>query len=116
MQLRDEDIAGEEIQEHFVALDAERVVGCVLLQPLSGDRMKIRQLAVDEACRRTGIGSRLVLEAVNWAAEKGTLSLIAHVREYAAGFWRSVEFQDTGARFTEVGLPHLKMVRELQNG
>lgn len=63
--------------QYFVELMGQKVIGCVGLRPeLNMD--KVVHLCVDPTIRRTGIGSRLLLTAIN-NSEKDTIYM--HIRD-----------------------------------
>ncbi len=115
MKLRPLDTAGEESQIHFAAIEDERFLGCVLLQRREDGNYKIRQVVTAPDSRRRGIATRLVQTAEVWAREQGIPTLIAHVREVARQFWRAQGFVETGEHFEEVGLPHVLMIKNIQD-
>ena len=65
----------EDVQEFFVAVDGDRVVGCGALHVLWEDLAEVRTLAVDPACRGAGVGSALLGELVGQARELGVRRL-----------------------------------------
>jgi len=53
----------------LVAIEAHAIVGCVLVTRLPGERCALGLLGVDPACRRRGLGARLIAAAELIAAD-----------------------------------------------
>lgn len=100
--------------QHFVAtLDGE-VVGIVLLVPTADPGIwRLRQMAVQPACQGKGIGRKLVIFAEDWARKQESREIILHARQSAIGFYHSLGYQVRGEQFTEVGIPHRLMFKDL---
>jgi amino-acid N-acetyltransferase len=65
----------EDVQEFFVAVDGDRVVGCGALHVLWEDLAEVRTLAVDRSVQGRGIGSALLTRLVENARELGVRRL-----------------------------------------
>lgn len=113
LSLKDEDLSGEVQEITLAALEGEEVIGCVLLKPLADGWIKLRQMAVAEKMQGRNIGRALVRAAERIALEKGYIRIELHARDVAAGFYRKLGYRQEGEMFTEVNIPHLKMVKEL---
>jgi amino-acid N-acetyltransferase len=61
----------EDVPDFRVALDGDRVVGCGAVHVMWKDMAEVRTIAVDPACRRTGIGTAIVAELLRTAADLG---------------------------------------------
>jgi len=106
----------EEQSDHFVAVTPQHrggtpidvVVGCAMLIPADG---KLMQMAVDPQRQGEGIG-RMLVAAVEARAfgELGITRLYCHARDVAVGFYQRLGWRVEGDEFTEVGVPHHKMV------
>ena len=57
--------------EIAVAVDGERIVGCVRVQLLTGGAGEFGMLAVDPSQRREGLGGALVGFAEQWCCDNG---------------------------------------------
>lgn len=113
LSLKDEDLSGEVQEITLAALEGEEVIGCVLLKPLADGWIKLRQMAVAEKMQGRNIGRALVRAAEQIALEEGYTRIELHARDVAAGFYRKLGYRQEGEMFTEVNIPHLKMVKEL---
>ena len=61
----------EDVQEFWVAEDGDAVVGCGALHVMWEDLAEVRTLAVDPACRGTGVGALLLRRLLDNARELG---------------------------------------------
>jgi N-acetylglutamate synthase-like GNAT family acetyltransferase len=98
---------------HWVALDGDAVVGCVLLLPSDTSRARLRAMAVDSPWRGRGVGRALVAALERDALELGYREIFMHARENAIGFYQRLGYQLSGDRFSEVGIPHRIMSKSL---
>jgi ribosomal protein S18 acetylase RimI-like enzyme len=103
----------EEESLHLVALDGGAVVGCVLFHPEGPDTGRLFQMAVDPARQGEHIGQKLVRELEREVARRGFRVVTLHAREAAVGFYAQLRYETFGEPFTEVGIPHRHMRREL---
>ena len=92
---------------------AGELVGCLILTRLDAQKAQMRQVAVDTARQRGGIGRALVGEAERWARQQGHDTLLLHARESAIPFYLKMGYEAQGEPFEEVGLPHLEMRKTL---
>lgn len=104
---------------HCVAVDTDttRVVGCVLALPDRDDptRVKLLQMAVTPELAGQGIGARLVRELERRVREAGAVEVHMHARMSARGFYEKLGYSGDGETFSEVGIPHIRMRRRLQD-
>ena len=61
----------EDVQEFFVAVQGDRVVGCGALHVLWADLAEVRTLAVDASVRGAGVGHRLLVRLLEQAGALG---------------------------------------------
>lgn len=102
-------VEGEDASLHLVALDAGRVVGCVLFTPTSSTSGKLRQMAIDPSRQASGLGRALVAHLEDVARARGFEEIALHARETAIGFYQKLGYVGEGALFVEVSVPHLVM-------
>lgn len=107
------DLAGEERQIHVVALMDGAVVGTVVLKPCGPTLLKLRQMAVAPAIGRTGLGRRLVGFAEAVARGRGCEHVEMSARTSARGFYEKLGYGAVGPVFTEVTVPHIRMLKRL---
>ncbi len=114
LRLGEADIIGEDTQFHFIARDEHGlVVGTVLFKPLSETHAKLRQMAIDTKCHGKGIGKALVEHAEAAIKAKGFATIETNARITAQGFYETLGYATGGAIFEEVGLPTIRMTKEL---
>lgn len=108
-----EDLAAEHDQFHLAAFQGEAPIASVILQWLPDGLAKMRQMAVDPAHQRTGLGAKLVVALEAEARRRGVSGIVLHARESAVGFYLRLGYGVLGEPFTEVGLPHRRMAKAL---
>ena len=74
---------------------------------------RIGRMAVLKSWRGRGIGRLMLSRLVELAVAEGHTRVYLHARQDAAGFYRTAGFRETGEPFTEAGIPHVLMAREL---
>lgn len=111
-----EDLEAEKGQRHLVAFEDGRVVGGLIVIPLSGGSWKVRQVAVDPDRQGEGLGGRLMEKVIETAHERGIAEIFLHSRAEVTGFYERLGFEVSGEEFIEVGIPHRKMVLSLGSG
>jgi predicted GNAT family N-acyltransferase len=114
LTLSEADLRGEEQQIHLLALDeVGEVVGCVLIVPLAGGTVRIRQMAVVERVRGRGIGAGLMAQAEKIARALPSRKIIMHARLSARGFYERLGYRAASDAFIEVTIPHVAMEKTL---
>ena len=114
LNLYDEDLEKERSQRHFGLFDADgALVGCVVVLPLSPREAKIRQMAIAQRCQGQDHGRRMIGELETRLAAKGFTRLVLHARATATGFYEKLGYAIVSEEFLEVGIPHLKMAKDL---
>lgn len=113
LSLYNEDTRGDAEDAIYIALSAEKVIGCVMCKNIGDDGIKLRQMAVDESFQKCGIGKLLVLEAERDSLQNGCKKISLHARQNAVGFYEKLGYRTYGPVFTEVGIPHLAMEKLL---
>jgi predicted GNAT family N-acyltransferase len=86
--------------------------------PIGTGRMrsdgKIGRLAV-VACRRgNGIGGNILEALIGEACARELNRVYLHAQSQAVSFYEKHGFRKEGSEFVEGGIPHLKMIRDLQ--
>ena len=109
-----EENAAEGRCAHCVAVVDGAVVGCVLWLPdADGIAGKLLQMAVGDGLQGQGIGALLVRALEAMARARGFERVRMHARATAIGFYEKLGYAVTGEPFTEVGIPHRLMQRDL---
>jgi ribosomal protein S18 acetylase RimI-like enzyme len=86
-------------QKTLIATQDKAVIGFVSFGPISGDTGEIKHLYVDPRCKRTGVGSRLLTQALRTLSEVGlnkvTLAVVQENKP-AQAFYRAQGGRDIG--------------------
>ncbi len=113
MNLQDEDLTIERHQRHFgVFLTDGALAACAIAVVVSKDETKIRQMAVRADLQGHGYGRFLMTRLQETLAKDGVRHLTLHARSHVAGFYEALGFTRNGDEFTEVGIPHVKMMKD----
>ena len=111
--LSPEELSAEPECHHFVGLAGTEVIATLLLKPLDAQTVKMRQVAVAPALRRSGVGAGLVRFAEQFARELGFQTIVAHARETAVGFYQRLGYAVEGETFLENTIPHRRVSKAL---
>lgn len=99
----------------FTAIDnKETLAGCCILTPISENTVQLRQMAVSPALQGKGAGREIVVFAEEYARNNGFHVLTMHARKEATGFYQKLGYESCGEEFTEVGIPHYEMRKNLK--
>ena len=110
----EEDLSKEWDSFHLGAFDsAQNLCACLVLSPVSSTEIKMRQVAVHETVQGQGIGRRLVAYSEDFARAAGFRKVVLNARTSVRDFYTKLEYYIEGEEFEEVGIPHLKMYKEL---
>ena len=107
------DLARETDHFHLAAYLADDLVGCLILVPLEGGEIKMRQVAVDPEWQGGRIGSEMVKEAECFAREQGFKLMTLHARLNVVPFYSRLGYDTEGEVFEEVTIPHQHMLKRL---
>jgi hypothetical protein len=100
----------DERSDHALAIDAGgQVVGTGRLLPDG----HIGRMAVLSGWRRHGVGSRILHALMARAREREMRRVVLNAQTHAAPFYARHGFRAFGEEFTEAGIPHVAMAREL---
>jgi predicted GNAT family N-acyltransferase len=113
MDLFTEDLSIDEPDIHIGAFLYDVLVGVLVLKTVNEASVKMRQVAVDDALQGRGIGKLLVRYAEELAKAEGYGEIRLHARKTAMDFYRKLGYTVTGGEFTEVGIPHVEMMKIL---
>ena len=98
---------------HLLALNTSgEMIGCARLV-VHDDCGLIGRMAVLPEHRQQGTGTRLLLALVEQARKKQLQRLQLHAQCSARGFYARQGFTAVGPVFNDAGIPHQKMVLEL---
>ncbi|HEX8575812.1 MAG TPA: GNAT family N-acetyltransferase [Flavobacterium sp.] len=96
---------------HFIALENNNVIGCVVLFPLDEQQScaQLMQMAVEDDYQGKGIGKLLVLELLLFCRSQGIKEVVCHSRDTAVPFYLKLGFEIYDNPFIEVGIQHYHM-------
>lgn len=96
------------------AFEGGALIGCCVLTPHDSVLIQLRQMAVRPDYQGKGVGAALVLFAERTAQEKGFKRLMMHARDAVIPFYEKCGYTIVGEPFTEVGIGHHQMQKELR--
>ena len=98
---------------HFVVHSHDKPVGAGRLRELDDETVKIERMAVLEEHRNQGLGRQMLNAMLDLAKERGYPEAMLNAQMTAVAFYRQAGFEETGERFYEAGIPHIRMERAL---
>jgi predicted GNAT family N-acyltransferase len=108
-----EQLAAESTEHHIACIENGTVLGVLALHPKENGIIKMRQVAVAENLQGKGIGQQLVKFSETFAVERGFTTMDLHARKTAVPFYLKQQYEIVGDEFTEVNIPHYRMVKQL---
>ena len=97
---------------HFLAMEGENVVGCVLFHPRPPTG-KLFQMAIHPEYQGKGVGKLLVEHLEREAIHSGLTSIFCHARWEVRQFYAGIGYRSEGEEFVEIGIRHIEMVHHL---
>jgi predicted GNAT family N-acyltransferase len=98
---------------HLVAVaDGQLLATCRLL--VVGRTVQFSRLAVRTSARRRGIATALLEAAEMESRAAGAARIVLHAQTYARNLYDRVGYRPRGAMFTEAGIEHVAMEKELE--
>ena len=98
---------------HFLAYINNKAVGTARIRAINAKTSKIERLAVLPQVRNKGIGKQLMFAALGEIAVQNKTTAIVHAQEYIASLYQQLGFEIIGEKFSEAGINHVKMVKQL---
>lgn len=95
------------------AFEDGTLIGCCMLTPHGADLIQLRQMAVRPDQQGKGVGAAIVGFAEKISKEKGYKHLMMHARNVVIPFYEKCGYAIAGEPFTEVGIGHHRMEKEL---
>ena len=110
-----EETLSKEFEDTHLALynDAYQLMACLVLSPESGGQVRMRQVAVEPAKQKSGLGRILVGYSEDWSRKAGFTEMVLHAREQVVSFYEKLGYKKVGKKFEEVGLLHWQMKKKL---
>lgn len=113
LELSAQDLAEEDTQIHFAALENDLLSACVTFKPVDQHRVKLRQMAVNKHQQGKGVGSALVRFAEGYVRALGFCKIELSARVEAAAFYERLGYSTEGEGFMELGIAHVKMTKSI---
>jgi predicted GNAT family N-acyltransferase len=113
LSLSTDELSAEAGSHHIGCYIDGQLIGCLVLKPIDGKQVQMRQVAVDEKFKGRGIGRVMVKYSEDFARKLGYREMVLDARETAVPFYELLGYTKVGDRFTEVTIPHWVMVRAL---
>lgn len=107
------DLAKDKEDVHIGLFEGDAILASLILTDTGNATVKMRQVAVYEQYQGKGLGKKLVEYADNYAREKGYRLIHCHARDTAKSFYSKLGYQVVGDEFTEVGIRHYYMEKQL---
>lgn len=98
---------------HLGGFEGTQLLAVLLLQPVDERTVKMRQVAVSHRVQRSGVGSQLIAFAEAFARQEGFVTMIAHARVTALGFYLRLGYTASGEEFMETTIPHRLVTKVL---
>src|SRR4051812_48903081 len=105
---------------HVLAMQGGHAIGTGRLVVLDkapnahdGRWAQVGRMAVLQAHRKDGTGSKLLRALEEEAKRRGVTGIILHAQVYALEFYKKHGYTPVGTEFEEAGMPHLEMHKKL---
>lgn len=102
----------DEIADHVLVYDKERVIGTGRLRIVDG-AAKLQRICVLSAYRSKGIGKIIMGGLEHLAKENNATKCILHAQYHAKDFYEKIGYRCTSGIFQEEGIDHVEMEKEL---
>jgi len=99
---------------HFACIDENSIVlGCLIMQPIDGNAVEMKEVAVLEEYRSSGVGTTMVNFVEQWAKDRGfrKISLVGWGK--AIPFYSNKGYRKKGKPFLINDTDHYKMEKSL---
>ncbi|MEO7174651.1 MAG: GNAT family N-acetyltransferase [Saprospiraceae bacterium] len=93
--------------------EAGKLLGCLILKPLTDKLVKMRQVAVEPEFQGMKIGQKLVQASEEFAKAQKCIKIELNARAPVIPFYQKLGYSLIGEPFYEVGIEHGKMIKEL---
>jgi len=113
LQFTTADLAIDQDEIILAIFENESAIACLQLRPLDKKNIKLRQMAISTSFQKQGLGQKLIKFAEQTALENSFTKISLHARQSALKFYQKLDYQSRGNVFTEVGIPHVFMYKNL---
>ena len=90
-----------------------KAVGTARIREINTTTAKIERLAILPEARRKGIGKKLMQTALQVIDRQQKTTAVVHAQAYIAQLYRQLGFEIVGEQFSEAGIAHVKMIKQL---
>lgn len=112
-----EQLVAPEFEWDEIDVDAVHLLATFENQPIACLRIihhqKIGRMAVLKHWRGFGLGSALLLEAINLCKNQGSKYIRLSAQTHAIGFYKKAGFQQISDEYCDVDIPHVDMQLDL---
>ncbi len=113
LEFTPEELEKDKHDIHLGLFENDKILACITLTRCDNNRMKMRQVAVEEAEQGKGLGRELSAAGEKYALENGFEIMFCNARKTAVPFYESMGYRIIGDEFTEVNIPHYTMEKKL---
>ncbi len=108
-----DDLAKDADDLHIGLFEGDELLASLILTDTGDHTIKMRQVAVDDMHQGRGFGKMLVQYADDNARKEGYILIHCHARDTAKEFYLKQGYKVVGDEFTEVGIRHYYMEKQL---
>ena len=105
----------DKVAEHLIAIEEGIMMATLrILSPgIAYKEWSIGRVVVDEKARGTGLGHRIMEEAIRWIDAKNgsTAAIKLSAQEHLRAYYERHGFEQCGDGYLEDGIPHIPMLR-----
>lgn len=94
--------------------EKRKMAACCILTRIDDKVVKMRQMAVDTDVQKSGLGTSMLSFSEYVAEREGFEKIVLHARKVAVDFYRKYDYKIIGDEFTEVGIPHFEMEKQIK--
>lgn len=111
----EEEFDGKDAESiHLLAYIESEPIGTLRIRNIGQGIVKIERLAVLKAWRSQGVGKQMMEQAIACIYDLGTNKLIRiHAQAHLKKFYTNLGFQAQGESFTEAGIEHILMLKQV---
>lgn len=113
LEFSKEELTLENNQLHFGIFEGNEALACMSLVLEENKQVKMRQVAVAASAQGKALGSFLLKKCEEYAKDQGYEIMHCNARATAIHFYLKNNYQIRGEEFTEVGLAHYYMWKQL---
>ena len=113
LKFSESDLALDKGEMLFALFKHDVPVACLQVRKIDDRQVKLRQMAVDQNHQKQGLGKTLMQKVEKHLKKLDFKSIELNARQTAIGFYQKLGYRIVSGRFTEVGISHFKMMKNL---